>query len=147
MPDPTRQHAASRLDIDQSLGGKPGPSILLVDDNEQNLELLAAFMEELGGTVRTAPDGIEALKAVEAAKPDIMLVDIMMPRMSGYQLCKRIKAGAATKHIPVVMVTALNEVSDVEHAAECGADGFLSKPVNKADLIGRVRELLARKSA
>lgn len=147
MPDPTRQHASSRLDIDPSLGGKPGPSILLVDDNEQNLELLAAFMEELGGTVRTAPDGIEALKAVEAAKPDIMLVDIMMPRMSGYQLCKRIKAGAATKHIPVVMVTALNEVSDVEHATECGADGFLSKPVNKADLIGRVRELLARKSA
>ncbi len=147
MPDPTRQHASSRLDIDQSLGGKPGPSILLVDDNEQNLELLAAFMEELGGTVRTAPDGIEALKAVEAAKPDIMLVDIMMPRMSGYQLCKRIKAGAATKHITVVMVTALNEVSDVEHATECGADGFLSKPVNKADLIGRVRELLARKPA
>lgn len=147
MPDTTLQHAAKRMDIDQTLGGKAGPSILLVDDNEQNLELLAAYLEELGGTIRTAPDGVEGLKAVEAAKPDIMLVDIMMPRMSGYQLCKKIKANAATKHIPVVMVTALNEVSDVEHATECGADGFLSKPVNKADLIGRVRELLAQRKA
>lgn len=145
MADPTRAFPHTRLDIDASMGGTPGPAVLLVDDNEQNLELLAAYLEELGGTIRTAADGMDALKAVAAAKPDIMLVDIMMPRMSGYQLCKRIKGDPATRHIPVVMVTALNEVSDVEHATECGADGFLSKPVNKADLLGRVRELLASK--
>ncbi len=147
MTDSTRHWGAPRLDIDQSLGGKPGPAILVVDDNEQNLELLSAYMEELGGTVRTAADGVVALRAVEAARPDLMLVDIMMPRMSGYQLCKKIKSSPATKHIPVVMVTALSEVSDVEHATECGADGFLSKPVNKADLLARVRELLARPKA
>ena len=145
MPDPTRQHSSTRLDIDPSMGGAAGPDVLLVDDNEQNLELLAAYLEELGGTVRTAADGLEGLKAVEAAKPDIMLVDIMMPRMSGFQLCKKIKANPATRHIPVVMVTALTEVSDVEHATECGADGFLSKPVSKVELLARVRALLAQR--
>ena len=124
------------------------PDILLVDDNEQNLELLAAFLEEFeagGGTVRTAKDGLEALKAIEAKAPDALLLDVMMPRMSGFQLCSKLKADAATKHIPVMMVTALNEVSAVERPVECGAVDFIRKPVNKVELVGRVKALLAHK--
>jgi two-component system cell cycle response regulator len=117
--------------------------ILLVDDNEQNVELLEAYLEELGGTLRTARDGVEALEAVAAERPDLIVLDVMMPRMSGFQVCKKLKGDAATRSIRVLMVTALNEVSDVERATECGADDFLTKPVNKVELLGRIRALLA----
>lgn len=125
-----------------SAGGRPH-RILLVDDNEQNLELLEAYLEELGAEVVTAADGLEALKQVQADPPSLILLDIMMPRMSGFQLCSRLKADPATKRIPIIMVTALNEVSDMERAHDCGADDFLTKPVNKPDLLGKVRASLA----
>lgn len=127
---------------------KQGLDVLLVDDNEQNLELLSAFLEDFveqcHGRLRTAADGLEAIKLIETKPPDLILLDVMMPRMSGFQLCSRLKQSATTKKIPVIMVTALNEVSDVERATDCGADDFLSKPVNKVELIARVRAVLAR---
>jgi len=92
-----------------------------------------------------AKDGLEALREVEAKAPDLILLDVMMPRMSGFQFCSKLKGQPATKHIPIMMVTALNEVTDVERATECGADDFVSKPVNRIELLGRVRTLLARK--
>ncbi|MBU6414166.1 MAG: response regulator [Planctomycetes bacterium] len=122
-------------------------SILLVDDNEQNLELMTAYIEELGCSVRLARDGIEALEQVAAQKPDLILLDVMMPRMSGFQACKKLKSDEGTKDIPIVMVTALSEVSDVEHAVDVGADDFLSKPVNRLELLTRVRSLLKLASA
>ena len=89
-----------------------------------------------------ARDGQEALDEVDRKLPDLVLLDVMMPRMSGFQACSRIKSNPATREIPVLMVTALNEVGDVERAVECGADDFLTKPVNRLELLTRVKSQL-----
>ena len=120
----------------------PQSTVLVVDDNPQNVELLLAFLESLPVKLYTATDGIEALAAVEQYQPDLILLDIMMPRMSGYQVCRKLKGDPATRDIQILMVTALNELGDVEQAAECGTDDFISKPVNKFELLTRVKSLL-----
>jgi two-component system cell cycle response regulator len=116
--------------------------ILLVDDNVQNLELMEAYLESLPCRIQTAVDGVEAFDAINKEAPDMVLLDVMMPRMSGFELCQKIKASPATRDIVVIMVTALHEVGDFERAVECGTDDFLTKPVNKLELLTRVRSLL-----
>ena len=122
-------------------------AVLLVDDNPQHLELLEVYMEDLPEVrVMTATNGLEAMEKVATESPDLVLLDIMMPKMSGFEVCKRIKSDPQTRGIIVVMVTALNETSDIERAAECGTDDYLSKPIDRKALVDLVRNLLAAKT-
>ena len=116
--------------------------ILLVDDNVQNVELMQAYLESLPCRIFTAKDGVEAVEAVHREKPDMVLLDVMMPRMSGFDVCRKIKSDPMSRDIVVIMVTALHEVGDHERAVECGTDDVLTKPVNKLELLTRVRCLL-----
>jgi len=117
-------------------------TVLVVDDNEQNLELLVAYLDGLECTVTTATDGVEALEGVARCPPDLILLDVMMPRMSGFEVCRKLKSDPETRQIPIIMVTALNELGDIERGVECGTDDFISKPVNRLELTTRVRSLL-----
>lgn len=120
----------------------PQSTVLIVDDNPQNVELLQAFLESLPVRIVTAADGVDALRKVEEHNPDLILLDVMMPQMSGFQVCRRIKSDPRTRDVQVLMVTALNELGDIEQANECGTDDFVSKPVNKIELLTRVKSLL-----
>ena len=120
-------------------------TLLIVDDNEQNVELLQAYLEPMGCRIDTAADGLQALSRLDDTDlpvPDLILLDVMMPRMSGFEVCRKVKENPTTRAIPVMMVTALNELSDVERGVESGTDDFVSKPVNKLELVTRVKSLL-----
>ena len=116
--------------------------ILIVDDNVQNAELLEAYLIPLEANVRIAYDGIDALEKIAEIKPDLVLLDVMMPRMSGFEVCTRLKNDPSNKDIMIAMVTALHETGDIERGVECGADEFIHKPINKAELLTRVKALL-----
>ena len=118
------------------------PIILIVDDNIQNVELLQAYLEELDCDMIPAYDGPEALDIVARRRPDLVLLDIMMPKMSGFDVCKRLKSNPKNCNIPVIMITALNEFGDIQRGIDAGTDDFVSKPVNKLELIARVRTML-----
>jgi two-component system alkaline phosphatase synthesis response regulator PhoP len=120
----------------------PQSTVLIVDDNPQNVELLQAFLESLPVRIVTAADGVDALNKVRESSPDLILLDIMMPHMSGFEVCKRLKSDPKTRDIQILMVTALNELGDIERATEYGTDDFVSKPVNKFELLTRVKSLL-----
>ena len=121
------------------------PVVLVVDDNQQNLELLQAYLEDMDCETVPAQDGPEALEIIAKNAPDLVLLDVMMPKMSGFEVCKRIKNDPKTADIPVIMVTALNEFGDIERGIDSGTDDFLSKPVNKLELITRVKTMLKLK--
>ncbi|MEE9211207.1 MAG: response regulator [Phycisphaeraceae bacterium] len=144
-PQPAPQVANDQQELDVS-----GSVILIVDDNTQNLELLQAYLESLPCTIITATDGIEAMKIIDARRsgdeagplPDLVLLDVMMPRMSGFEVCRKLKEDPTTRSIPIMMVTALNELGDIERGVESGTDDFVTKPVNKLELTTRVKSLL-----
>lgn len=120
-------------------------TLLLVDDNEQNVELLQAYLEALPCKTLTAFDGEQAMAIIndpDQPTPDLVLLDVMMPRMSGFEVCQKLKDDPKTRSIPVMMVTALNELGDIERGVEAGTDDFLTKPVNKLELLTRVKSLL-----
>lgn len=116
--------------------------ILIVDDNQQNAELLEAHLDGTDFDTKIVVSGDEALAAVRDWSPDLLLLDVMMPRMSGFEVCQKVKANPATRDTVVIMVTALHEVGDYERAVESGCDDFLTKPVNKLELLTRTRSLL-----
>ncbi|MBU0637357.1 MAG: response regulator [Planctomycetes bacterium] len=120
----------------------PASKVLIADDNPQILELLEAYLEPLPVKVSVAADGQATLTAVEREQPDLVLLDVMMPKRSGFEVCRLLKDDPRYRDIPIVMITALNEVGDMERGRECGADDFITKPVNKIQLLERVRNLL-----
>ena len=116
--------------------------ILVVDDSPVNVKLLEAKLTAEYYDVLPALSGREALALAEAESPDLILLDVMMPEMDGYETCRRLRANPRTRHVPVVMVTALTDVSDRVRGLEAGADDFLSKPLNDIALFARVRSLV-----
>ena len=116
--------------------------ILIADDTLQAAELLEAYLSGPEYDLQFAGDGEQTLSMVAAQQPDLLLLDVMMPRLSGFEVCKRLRADPATRGIPILMITALDQPLDVERAVEAGTDDFLSKPISKAELLHRVHSLL-----
>ena len=120
--------------------------VLVVDDTPHNVKLLADLLAVRGYAVATATNGEEALASVAAGMPDLVLLDIMMPGLSGYDVCRRLRADAATALLPVVLVTSLDAQQERIKGIEAGADDFLGKPINQSELFARVRSLLRIKA-
>lgn len=116
--------------------------ILIADDNPTNVELLEVYLSDLGCETCVAVDGRDTLDKVAQFQPDLILLDIMMPKLSGFEVCKQLKSDPRTNQIMILMVTALNEAGDIERAVAAGCDDFLSKPVNKLELLKRVENML-----
>jgi putative two-component system response regulator len=132
VPEPRRSHRRT-------------PIVLVVDDSAANRELIKACLQGVECEVRTAEDGQDALAAVQASPPDLVLLDVQMPGMNGYEVCERIKAGEKGSLLPVVMITALDRTADRVRALASGADDYMSKPVDRIELVARVRSALRLK--
>ena len=118
------------------------PRILIADDSQPNAELLEAHLDGSGFDTRIATNGEDTLAAARDWKPDVILLDVMMPKLSGFEVCRQLRADPATKSVGILMVTALDQPTDVEQAVAAGTDDFITKPINKTELLLRVRAML-----
>lgn len=121
--------------------------ILVVDDNEENVAILEARLQSRNYNTIAAYDGFEALKKTEEEMPDLILLDVMMPKMDGFEVCKRLKVNPTTRMIPVIMVTAKADAEDIARGLEIGADDYLTKPYHQMELMARVRSMLRIRQA
>lgn len=128
MEQPTRKHR-----------------ILIADDNLANRELLEAYLVDLNCDTEFAEDGKETVEKAAVFKPDLILLDVMMPKLSGFEVCQQLKDNPESRNIMILMVTALNELGDIERAVDAGTNDFLSKPVNQIELVKRVENMLQLK--
>jgi CheY-like chemotaxis protein len=119
--------------------------ILIADDNPANCELLQAYLADVDCEIELAVDGQDTLDKVASYQPDLILLDVMMPRLNGFEVCKQLKEDPQNRRIMILMVTALNEIGDIERAVAAGTDDFLSKPVNQVELVKRVENMLKLK--
>lgn len=120
----------------------PASKILIVEDNKENVDLLVYFLKPQNYVLEIAHDGVEAMEMIEKSPPDIILLDIMLPRMDGFELCERVKKDPDTMFIPVIMITALKDLKDKMRSLEVGADDFITKPFENVELLTRVKSLL-----
>lgn len=124
------------------MSDKTRDRVLIADDNEANVELLEAYLSDMDVDTAVAVDGQDTLDKAASFEPHLILLDVMMPKLSGFEVCQKLKSDPATKGIMILMVTALNEHGDMERAVEAGTDDFLSKPVDKVSLVKRVDNML-----
>ena len=122
------------------------PRILIADDNPSNADLLDAHLDGSEFETRLVYNGEDAVAAAREWKPDLILLDVMMPKVSGFEVCRRLRADPATRDVSVLMVTALDQSTDVETAVDAGTDDFITKPINKTELLLRVRAMLASRA-
>ncbi len=122
----------------------PGERILVVDDNETNLRLITWLLSARGYEVREANDADQALRAVETFRPRMILMDLQLPRMDGYELTRRLKADPATRDIVIIALTAFAMTGDREKALKAGCDGYFSKPIDRHALVAGIAEHFAR---
>lgn len=118
------------------------PRILIADDSQLNAELLEVHLEGTGYETKIAPNGEETLSAARNWKPDVILLDVMMPKLSGFEVCRRLRSDPATKDVGILMITALDQPTDVEQGIAAGTDDFITKPINKTELLLRVQAML-----
>ncbi len=123
-----------------------GNKVLIADDNPTNVELMEAFLADCDYQIAVAVDGQDTLDQVKRFQPDLILLDIMMPKLSGFEVCEKLKSDPKTKDIMILMVTALTERGDIEKAVAAGCDDFLSKPVNQPELLKRAENMLELRS-
>lgn len=117
-------------------------TILVVEDSVPQRQMITELLQDIGFDVNIAGDGLEALEKVKIAPPDVIVLDIVMPKMNGYELCRRLKADPRTQHLPVVMCSSKGEEFDRYWGIKQGADAYITKPFQPAELIGTVKQLL-----
>ncbi len=120
--------------------------ILVTDDNEKNVELLEAILVPAGFDVQKAYDGKQAIEMVGKERPDLILLDIMMPQMDGFQVCEILKKDPKNAGLAVIMVTAKDKETDIVQSLERGADDYVVKPINKKELLAKIENMLAKAS-
>lgn len=140
-------HFAGHCFYQKEKRGYSMAKILVADDITQNVKLLRVILTAFKYEVIEAYDGEEALNKARTENPDLILLDIMMPKITGYEVCKKLRGEEATKNIPIIMITALHEMDDRIMGIEAGADDFISKPFNKTELLARVKALLRPRTA
>jgi twitching motility two-component system response regulator PilH len=139
-------HTAStdglRLAIQLAFLNQPMSTILVVEDSISQREMITELLRGIGLSVTVASDGMEALEQIQSQRPDMVVLDIVMPRMNGYELCRRIKADPSTQNVPVVMCSSKGEEFDRYWGMKQGADAYIAKPFQPTELVGTVKQLL-----